>query len=217
MSSVKSFFKEWFGYTRRERRSALILVILILLVTGVRYLIPAQKITIEEIPISSSYAFTDTNKVSKSFTPARFSKTTKKQSGHRRALDLNSCDSASLESLPGLGPVLSLRVIKYRSLIGGYASVDQLKEVYGMPEETINNIKELVYADTAKIKRIKINIADYKELIRNPYFKKEDVSAILKYRELKGDLENIEQMTENNLISPEGLEKLKPYLDFKKR
>lgn len=217
MSSVKSFFKEWFGYTRRERRSALILIILILLVTGVRYLMPAQKITIEEIPIISSYAFTDTNKVSKSFPPARFGKTTKKQTGQRHALDLNSCDSASLESLPGLGPVLSLRIIKYRNLIGGYVSVDQLKEVYGMPEETIKIIKERVYADTALIKKVKVNIAEYKELIRNPYFKKEDVTAILKYRELKGDLENIEQMTENNLISPETLEKLKPYLDFKKR
>ncbi len=53
----------------------------------------------------------------------------------RPILNLNICDSASLEALPGIGPVLSSRIIKYRNLIGGYVSVDQLKEVYGLPKK----------------------------------------------------------------------------------
>ena len=43
-------------------------------------------------------------------------------------LELNSCDSLSLVALPGIGPVLSVRIIKYRNLLGGFAAVEQLRK-----------------------------------------------------------------------------------------
>src|SRR5665648_1161064 len=46
-------------------------------------------------------------------------------------IDINSCDSATLVTLSGIGPVLSARIIKYRRLLGGFATTEQLKEVYG--------------------------------------------------------------------------------------
>jgi DNA uptake protein ComE-like DNA-binding protein len=109
---------------------------------------------------------------------------------------------------------LSARIIKYRNLLGGYVSADQLKEVYGLPEETFIMISSKVFADSLSVRKIRINEADYKELIRHPYFKKNEVSAILKYRELKGKITDIGVMIENKLISPETGRKIKGYLDF---
>src|SRR5665647_1059817 len=47
-------------------------------------------------------------------------------------LDLNSADSLHLLEIPGIGPVFASRIIRYRTLLGGYYAVDQLREVYGM-------------------------------------------------------------------------------------
>jgi len=142
-----------------------------------------------------------------------------KQGGHtynqrKKLLEINSCDSASFVSLPGIGPVLASRIIKYRHLLGGFASVDQLKDVYGLPVETYDLIKGRLSVDTLAISRININSADYKTLARLPYIEKFEVTSILKYRELKGNISGINELTENKLIGAEKAVKVRPYLKF---
>ncbi len=214
MDSFKEPLKNWFGYTRRERRSALILLIIILTVLGIRFIIPERNTTIKEILISFPGHESDSIKsaeVTKVIYNQREVRPPRRQ---KPLLDINSCDSASLEALPGIGPVLSVRIIKYRKLLGGYATVNQLKEVYGLPEETFNRISSRVFADSLAVKKIKINKADYKEIIRLPYFKNYEVSAILKYRELKGTIKGMNDLIENKLIAAETVAKVRHYLDF---
>jgi competence ComEA-like helix-hairpin-helix protein len=135
-------------------------------------------------------------------------------SQQRVRIDINTSDSATLVTLPGIGQVLSARIIKYRHLLGGFARIEQLKEVYGLSPETFEMIKGRVVADSTRITRININSATYKELIRLPYFEKYEVSAILKYRELKGRLAGIDDLTDNKLITMEKAIKVGPYLKF---
>jgi len=130
----------------------------------------------------------------------------------RAKLDLNTADSTSLIALPGIGPVLSARIVRYRNLLGGYASVEQLREVYGLPEETFNMISGRVMADSSAIKRININNADYKQLIRLPYFDSYEVTSILKYRELKGKIVDLNELIDNKLVTTEKFVKVRPYL-----
>ena len=54
--------------------------------------------------------------------------------------DLNKVDSAGLESLPFLGPVLASRVCKFRDRLGGFWSVNQLREVWGLKSEVADQI-----------------------------------------------------------------------------
>lgn len=130
-------------------------------------------------------------------------------------INLNNCDSAQLVTLPGIGPVLSVRIIKYRNLIGGFASVNQLKEVYGLPPETFEIIKGRVFADSSAIIGININTAGYKELSRLPYLENYEIASILKYRELKGRIEGMNDLTENKLLTVEKADKVRPYLNFR--
>jgi hypothetical protein len=51
-------------------------------------------------------------------------------------------------------------------------------------------------------------------LIHIPYFEKYEVSAILKYRELKGRIPGINDLTENKLITTEKAYKVGPYLKY---
>jgi DNA uptake protein ComE-like DNA-binding protein len=215
MNSIVEFLRNWFGYTRRERRSTFILLIIILAVIGVRFVVPGRNMSIEEIPLNFAVAVYDTSVISKNNSVAGFREKKEKYRKRTTLMDLNTSDSASLESLPGIGPVLSSRIIKYRNLIGGYISVSQLKEVYGLPEETYERISSMLFADTMNISKIRINVADYKEMIRHPYFKREEVPGILKYRDLKGNIDSVGEMIENRLISPETGKRISSYLDFR--
>lgn len=132
----------------------------------------------------------------------------------RTKFDINLSDSASLVELPGIGPVLSGRIIRYRRLLGGYATIDQLKEVYGLKAETYDIIKDRVFADSSVIIRININSAGYKELSHIHYFEKYEITAILKFRELKGRIFGMSDLTENKLITEEKARKVGPYIKY---
>ena len=57
-------------------------------------------------------------------------------------IELNSADSLELLRLPGIGATFSRRIISYREFLGGFAHVNQLLEVYGISENTLENIKK---------------------------------------------------------------------------
>ncbi len=205
--------KDWFGYTRRERRSSFILLLIIAAVAGIRFIVPDRQIDIEIIPLGDTISFADGSPDKSEITQPQKSpagKTIKPA----RILDLNKCDSAALESLPGLGPVLSARIVRYRNLLGGYADVSQLKEVYGLPEETWDLVSGRLKADPHDVRKININQADYRQLIRMPYFERYEVNAILKYRELNGKVESIDELLENGLLDSAKVKKVKWYLEF---
>jgi DNA uptake protein ComE-like DNA-binding protein len=129
-------------------------------------------------------------------------------------IDLNLCDSVSLVKLPGIGPVLSARIIKYRHLLGGFARVDQLMDVYGLPGETFDLIKGRLFADSTIVKRINVNSAGFNYKSRIPYLERSEVSAILKYRELNGKISGVSDLIENKLITAEKARKAGPYLEY---
>jgi len=132
----------------------------------------------------------------------------------REKMELNTCDSADLERLPGIGPVLSARIIKYRNLLGGYASVSQLREVYGLRDSTYNLIYKRVSADSALVRKIRINSASYNELNRHPYLERYDVQAVIRYRQLNVRISSITELIKNDILTEDKAMKILPYLKF---
>jgi competence protein ComEA len=59
-------------------------------------------------------------------------------------LDLNRASASELEGLPGIGPVLAERIMEWRTEHGGFASIDQLREVPGIGEAKYSSIKAKV-------------------------------------------------------------------------
>lgn len=232
--------KNWFGFTRRERRSTFSLLVIIVVILVLRYAIPNSNVTVENLTEKVSESANDngsaTNdrmkpdsvKFRKAFSKKTSAKSNKKFSASnvnyivyqadrkslRKPVDLNQSDTSALVKLPGIGPVLSLRIIKYRNFLGGFARVEQLKEVYGLPEETYEMIKNRVTVDSSFIKRIDINSADYKELSRIRYLDKYEIASILKYRQLKGRIAKISDLIDNKLITQEKAKKLGAYIRF---
>ena len=55
-------------------------------------------------------------------------------------VDLNSADAATLDTLPGVGPVLAQRILDWRTEHGRFASVDELGEVSGIGDKLLAQI-----------------------------------------------------------------------------
>ncbi|MCX7955086.1 MAG: helix-hairpin-helix domain-containing protein [Bacteroidales bacterium] len=131
-------------------------------------------------------------------------------------IDLNTADTSTLVKLPGIGYVFAKRIIKYRELLGGFYSIDQLKEVYGFTDEMFSKIKGLVYADVFAIKRIDLNSADFKKLISHPYLKDKNlVLNILNLRKKLGKYNNVSDILAHNIIDSLTFNKIKWYLECK--
>lgn len=59
-------------------------------------------------------------------------------------LSLSSATAAQLEELPEVGPATAAKIVAYREENGPFASVDQLLEVPGIGEKTLEAFRDLV-------------------------------------------------------------------------
>ncbi len=58
-----------------------------------------------------------------------------------RPIPINQATAEDLDRLPGIGSTLALRIVEYRQGIGNFSSLDQLLEVNGLKDKTLEKIK----------------------------------------------------------------------------
>ncbi len=56
-------------------------------------------------------------------------------------LDVNTASVSDWESLPGIGPVLANRIVKFREKLSGFASIDQVAKTYGIADSVFSTIR----------------------------------------------------------------------------
>jgi DNA uptake protein ComE-like DNA-binding protein len=127
-------------------------------------------------------------------------------------IEINSADSIQLKQLPGIGNALSKRIVKYRDMLGGFYSVNQIKEVYGLNDRTFSQIEKLIKADPTKIRKIDINFSDSYELSKHPYLQKDLSKKIVKFRAKIGKISNPQILLDSMILNTEQFSKIKPYL-----
>ena len=59
-------------------------------------------------------------------------------------VNLNTATLAELDTLPGVGPVLAQRIVDHRTKRGPFRTVQDLRQVDGIGEETFARLKDLV-------------------------------------------------------------------------
>jgi comEA protein len=62
----------------------------------------------------------------------------------KKKVDLNSASAYQLELLPGIGPVLSQRIINHRETKGKFQKIEDVMKVSGIGPKTFEKIKDLI-------------------------------------------------------------------------
>jgi len=167
----------------------------------IRLTAPSTKKTVPEI----TTVLNTKDAESESITPRRETKL---------QIELNTADSSLLTQLPGVGPVLAARTVRYRNLIGGFTGVEQLSEVYGINGELVERLSTQLSVDSSLIRKIPVNKATFRELVVHPYLNEQQVRGILNYIKLQKRINNLNELVKNNILKREDAEKIRPYLTF---
>lgn len=125
--------------------------------------------------------------------------------------DINTADTSSLISLPGIGSKLAARIVGFRDKLGGFYSTEQIKETYGLPDSTFQKIKQYIKLN-APVKKININTATADELKNHPYIKWTLANPIVAYRTQHGLFTQISDLKKILVITDDVYQKLAPYL-----
>jgi len=62
----------------------------------------------------------------------------------QKPVNINTATLAELEMLPGIGPVSAQRIIDFRTERGPFSTIEQLVEVKGIGEKSLEKIRPLV-------------------------------------------------------------------------
>ena len=126
--------------------------------------------------------------------------------------NLNDADSLDLVQLYNIGPTFARRIIRYRTLLGGYVDIRQLWEVHGMDSARYNDIAPYLYADPADITKIDLNSATLEQLKRHPYLDYYQAKAIIQLRDASGSYRTTEDILKIPIIDNETYTHIAPYL-----
>ena len=59
-------------------------------------------------------------------------------------VNINTADSVTLQTIPGIGPSKAARIIEYRDSQGRFKKIDDIKNVTGIGDMTFENIKDYI-------------------------------------------------------------------------
>jgi DNA uptake protein ComE-like DNA-binding protein len=130
-------------------------------------------------------------------------------------IDINKATQEELIKIYGIGDVISLRILKLKENLGGFVSMEQMNDVWGLSPEVIEalNFHFKVYALPA-VHKIDINNASLKEIAQFTYFRYALAKEIVIYRSMNGDIKNIEDLTKIKGFPVEKANIIALYLDF---
>ncbi len=128
-------------------------------------------------------------------------------------IDINKASAEDWQRLRGVGATTAGRIVAYREKLGGFASVEQVGETFGLPDSTFQHIKSQLNFSPI-FKPLAMNAAGIDELDAHPYLSRKEATAIAAYRANHGDFKNLEDVKKVKALSLKTLEKIKPYLEY---
>jgi competence protein ComEA len=156
----------------------------------------------------------DETKGNTSFTekPAVENEPPKTYTSRYSIIEINSADTTTLIALPGIGSKLAVRIVNFRDKLGGFYSINQVGETYGLPDSTFQKVKQYMKLDNVTVKKININAATVDELKAHPYIKYSIANPIVAYRNEHGAFSKVEDIKKVMAVTDEVYNKIVPYL-----
>jgi competence ComEA-like helix-hairpin-helix protein len=131
---------------------------------------------------------------------------------HLKAIDINNADTTMFISLPGIGSKLAERIVSFRKKLGGFFSVDQIGEVYGLRDSVFQKIKGNLSCISVNLRKININTASKEELQAHPYIRWNIANMIIEYRNQHGAFVSLDDLRKISALDESTINKITHYL-----
>ena len=130
-------------------------------------------------------------------------------------IDINLASQEDLIKVYGIGPGLSERILKQKELLGGFISMDQMEDVWGLSPEVIEKLKgQFNVGAVPNVKKVKINDASAKELQLFPYFRYPLNKEIVTYRSMNNGIKNSEDLSKIKGFPIEKIKIIEKYMEY---
>jgi competence ComEA-like helix-hairpin-helix protein len=127
-------------------------------------------------------------------------------------VDINTADTTAFIALPGIGSKLAQRIINFRDKLGGFNSIDQVGETFGLPDSTFQKIKSRLILTSSSVKKINVNTALLDEMKTHPYIRYYIANAIIQYRTQHGNFSSVADLKKIMIVTDDVYKKIEPYV-----
>lgn len=128
--------------------------------------------------------------------------------------DLALADTSELKRIKGIGSKLSARIVSFRDKLGGFHSLHQLDEIYGLKPEVVEELKKYALLENPELVKISINKASAEALRKHPYISYKLANVIVSYRDQHGAYAELNDLKKIRLVKQDFILKIAPYLSF---
>jgi competence protein ComEA len=127
-------------------------------------------------------------------------------------IDINTADTAQWKMLRGIGSGYAKRIVNFRNKLGGFVSIAQVAETFGLPDSVYQKIKPQLKLSTATVNKINLNTATTEELKAHPYIKYGLANAIVQYRNEHGMFKAVSDLQKLSIVDDQFYQKVQGYL-----
>lgn len=128
-----------------------------------------------------------------------------------RSIEINRADTTAFKSLRGIGSVYANRIVKFRNSLGGYFTVDQIRDVWGVSDSLFIAIEPYLTIDTSYLVKKNINLLEKEKLIKHPYIDWKKAKAIISYKKMHGHYQSIDDFKNLHGIEEDFVDTLRYY------
>lgn len=143
---------------------------------------------------------------------------------HKRdtILNLRTADTTELKMIKGIGSYRAKQIIRYREQLGGFVSVEQLREVKALQpllkdSLSTDSLLSHFFIDSVRVVPLKVNSMRVERLQRHSYLSFEQARAIYELRRKKIHLKHLDQLRTLDCLTEQDIQRLRPYLSFEQK
>ena len=126
-------------------------------------------------------------------------------------IDVNTATTEEFKALKGIGIKLAGRIVKFRDALGGFYTVNQLSQVYGI-DSNIVELNSQYLTINKQPKKMDVKRLGLKEMKSHPYLDGMHAEEIIRLRSV---YDNLDSSQLSNIFTTGEWEKVKPYLLWK--
>ena len=137
-------------------------------------------------------------------------------------LNLRTADTTELKMIRGIGSYRAKQIVRYREQLGGFASVEQLREIKALQplladSLSADSLLAHFVLDSVIVEPLRVNSMRTEQLHKHPYLSFEQAKAIYELRRRKIHLDHIDQLQHLDCFTHGEWQRLAPYLNFEQR